>query len=214
MIKAVLSDFDGTLVSKDMLDVVCQITGKEQESERLNKEFHEGKLTGQDSIIARINLIEGVTLSQIREKLKENTFLIDGATEWIKFLKDNHIIFILYSGNITPILEYYQKLLGITYIVGRETKINNGTIIPVGLDDFPIIKFKLSGIKSILDSLSIKPEETLAIGDSIADIPIFEFAGRSIAINPKGEEIKKIATYIIEEDLTEAINIIRKEMNN
>jgi phosphoserine phosphatase len=212
MIKAVLSDFDGTLVSNDMLDVVCEITGKERESWKLNKDFINGKLTGFESIIARINLIEGVTLSQIREKLKENTFLIKGAEEWVKFLKDNHIILILYSGNITPILEYYQKLLDIPYIVGRETKINNGTIMRVGIDDFPVIKYKLNGIKRILDSLSINPQETLAIGDSRADIPIFKFAGKSIAINPKGEEIKKIATYIIDEDLTKAIEIIKAEM--
>lgn len=42
MIKAVLIDFDGTIVSKDILDVVCEIVGKEEESNKLNKEFHAG----------------------------------------------------------------------------------------------------------------------------------------------------------------------------
>lgn len=39
MIKAVLLDFDGTLVVQDMLDVACEINGKRLESEKINSNF-------------------------------------------------------------------------------------------------------------------------------------------------------------------------------
>ena len=47
----------------------------------------------------------------------------------------------------------------------------------------------------------------MAIGDSPADKAIFKFAGRSIAINPKGGT-EEFADYIIRDDLSKAINIL------
>ena len=34
-----LSDFDGTLVNEDILDIVCEITGHKEESKKLNEEI-------------------------------------------------------------------------------------------------------------------------------------------------------------------------------
>lgn len=212
MIKAVLLDFDGTLVTKDILDVVCGIVGKEKESDEINKEFHSGKLTGLAPLINRINFLQGVSLTQIQKKLDENAYLLTGAIELLDFLNKHKIISILNSGNITPVLAYYQDLLGISHIVGTDPKMNGDTILSISEEDFPGSDFKVIGVKKILESLSILPDETIAIGDSPADKTMFEFVGRSIAINPKGG-IEKFATYNIESDLSKAIEII-EELNS
>lgn len=81
MIKAVLLDFDGTLVNKDILDVICGIVGKEKESEEINQKFHAGTLIGLTPLITRINFLKGVSLSQIYGKLNENSYLAKGANE-------------------------------------------------------------------------------------------------------------------------------------
>lgn len=213
MIKAVLSDFDGTLVTKDILDVVCGIVGKEVESRKLNEEFQRGLKPGIPTLIQRINFLQGVTLHQITEKLEIDQYLMPGTRDWINFLKVNQIKIILYSGNIEPILKYYQELLDIDYIIGTKPEMDGVKITGISIEDFTQGNWKLIGIEAILEELNIRPEEALAIGDSRADIPIFEYAGKSIAINPKGEEIKKAATYIIDEDLTRAIEIVKKEMH-
>lgn len=212
MIKAVLLDFDGTLVTKDILDVACGIVGKEEESDKINKDFHAGKLTGLTPLITRINFLQGVTLSQIQKKLDENAYLLTGAKELLDFLNQHNIISILNSGNITPVLSYYQKLLGISYTVGTHPKMNGDTITGISEEDSPGRDFKVIGVKKILKKLSIQPEDVLAIGDSPADKTMFEFAGKSIAINPK-EGIEKFASYVIENDLSKVIPIIEK-LNN
>jgi len=211
MIKAVLLDFDGTVVTKDILDVVCGIVGKEEESDKINRDFYAGKLTGLAPLITRINFLKGVSLSQIQKKLDENAYLLTGAKELLDFLNQNKIISILNSGNITPVLSYYQKLLGINYIVGTHPKMDGDTIISISEENFPGRDFKVIGVKEILEKLSIQPEEALSIGDSPADKTMFEFAGKSIAINPK-EGIEKFATYTIESDLSRVIPIL-KELN-
>lgn len=206
MIKAVLHDFDGTLVTRDILDVVCGIVGKEEESDKLNKEFQAGLRPGLPTIIERINFLKGVSLSQIKEKLDQNSYLMEGASEWVNFLKGQGIKVVLYSGNIQPILKYYQEKLGIDYIVGTKPKVEGETILGISEEDFLPGNWKLAGIEKVLDDLGIKAEETLAIGDSPADKSIFEFAGKSIAVNPKNG-IEKEAKFVIENDLTKAIQI-------
>lgn len=212
MIKAVLSDFDGTLVTRDILDVVCGIVGKAEASQRLNTEFMAGHRGGRATLIERINHLHGVTLTQIKDTLHKNPYLMDGATEWIQYLKSAGISIILYSGNIEPILQYYQQMLGIDYIVGTKPRLEHDTIVGISPADFPASNWKLAGIKTVLTKLAIKSEETLAIGDSPADKEIFAFAGTSVAINPK-HGIEKAADFVIQHDLRAAIPIV-KACNN
>lgn len=207
-VKAVLIDFDGTIVSKDILDVICSIAGKEEESKNINKEFHSGKRKGLSPLIERINFLTGISTEQINKKLSENDYLIKGVKEFFNFLNSNEIISILNSGNLVPILEYYQKKLGISYIVGTKPKMNGNKIISISENDFSGNNFKLIDSKSILDNLGIKSESVISIGDSPADKPLFEFAAKSIAINPKNG-IEEFADFQIENDLSKAIEIIR-----
>lgn len=208
MIKAVILDFDGTLVSKDILDVICSIVGKEKESAEINENFHSGKIQGIMPLIERINLLQGVWVSQIKQKLDKEAYVMPGAKDLLIFLQNAHIISILASGNILPVLRYYQNLLSIDYIVGS-TPIMKGEIITgISEENFSSQDFKLSGVKKVIENLNIKPSETLAIGDSPADKSLFLFSGKSIAINPKGG-IEKFATYTIGNNLMHAIPIIQ-----
>ena len=44
--KIFLFDFDGTIVTEDILDVVCDIVGKKEESRIINEKTYTGELTG------------------------------------------------------------------------------------------------------------------------------------------------------------------------
>jgi len=210
MIKAFLSDFDGTLVTKDILDVVCGIAGKEEESQKISEEFHAGIRKGiSESIIPRINFLCGVTLEQIQTKLNENNYLLDGAQDLFSNLRKNDITTILHSGNILPVLEYYKNILGIDIVVGTKPKVENGVIKGITEADFPTSKeFKIIWIKKLLEKLKIRPEETVALGDAPSDRQIFEYTGTSIAINPK-HGIEKYADYTVQ-NLREVFPIIEK----
>ncbi|MCL2341685.1 MAG: hypothetical protein FWC53_01085 [Firmicutes bacterium] len=54
MIKLVITDFDGTLVLEDILDVICGINKKEKESIKLNEDFISGKTNGLITLKKRI----------------------------------------------------------------------------------------------------------------------------------------------------------------
>jgi phosphoserine phosphatase len=214
MIKAVLLDFDGTLVTKDILPVIAKIVGKEQESLELDNDFHKGKSKGLSGLIIRINMLKGVSVTQIKNILKQENYLMPGAHEFLEFLNNNGIITILASGNILPVLEYYrsQEHFKIDYLIGSQPHIKDDIIEGISEKDYSDCDYKLTESKQILNTLGIAASETLAIGDSPGDKSRFFFAGKSIAINPK-EGIEKYADYIIHDSLIEAIEIIQK-LNN
>lgn len=211
MIRAVILDFDGTLVTRDLLDVVCGIVGKEDESRKLNEEFHRGKRDGLTSLIERINFLKGVSLVQIEQKLSENSYLMKGAGSLLEYLRAHKIISVLSSGNILPILGYYHKMFEFTHIVGTVPKMNGDIIEGISQEDFHDKNFKIEGVKRILEQESIPPELTLAIGDSPADKSFFDYAHISIAINPK-EGVGEYATHVIWDDLSLAIPIIERDL--
>ncbi len=207
IIKALLIDFDETVVNKDILDVICAIVGKEKESQRLNDEFIAGKREGLCTLITRINFLKGVSVSAIEERLNAQNYLAKGAHELFKYLHAKKVTSILHSGNIVPILLYYKSILGVDYVVGTKPKMNGDSIDSISIDDFPEKSFKVMGCANILRQLGITSGEVVAIGDSIADREIFEYAAKAIAVNPKGG-IERYADYVIDNDLTKVINII------
>lgn len=79
----------------------------------MNMEFIEGKREGLPTLKKRIDFLNGVTLSDVFNKLNENNFLIEGAYELFTELKKRGVTTVLHSGNLVPVLQYYQKELGV-----------------------------------------------------------------------------------------------------
>lgn len=205
-------DFDGTLVTKDMLSEVIDLTGKKAESQQLDHDFQTGKLKGLEGLIARINLLKGVTVTQIQDKVKNDLSLMRGSHELLEFCDRENLKVILASGSIVQILEVYKNEIGIDYIVGSNPKIVDGKIEGISQSDYPAKgNFKVMGIQKILNGLDIKFSDCVAIGDGRGDLPMFEMAGLSIAINPK-DGIEELTDKVVE-DLFEAKEIIEHWIN-
>jgi phosphoserine phosphatase len=208
MLKAALLDFDGTLVNADMSVVIAEVAGKQDEVRQNNLNFHTGVTEGLTGLVASINLLKGVSLEQIDENLNQQDYLMPGARELLKFFRDNGIISILASGSILPVLEHYQKVLDLDYVIGSRPRIRDGIIEGISEEDYPHPDFKLYETKKILEALNIDASETVAIGDSPGDKSRFGFAATSIAINPKGG-IEAFADHVITDDLSNAIPIVK-----
>lgn len=71
---------------------------------------------------------------------------------------------------------------------------------------------KATGLAKALDILKIKPSETVTIGDSETDIPLFQFCAFGIALNHADEIVKSKANHVVSENsgrgLVEALDYI------
>lgn len=205
--KIFLTDFDGTIVSKDILDVICGIVGKEEESRKLNEAFIAGEREGLQTLVERINFLKGVSVKDIYTKLDQNNYLLPGAKELFSFLRDRGIITVLHSGNILPVLSYYKDILDIDYILGTNPKMNQDCILGIDITDLPGKNFKLKWCKKIIKDHNLTKRNVIAMGDAPSDIPIFKIAEKSICVNSKcGAD--KFADYSLDNSLLEAIPIL------
>jgi phosphoserine phosphatase len=212
VIKAVLLDFDGTLVTRDIAVLLAEHNGKGEESRQLLADFHHGKSKGLGGLVERVNMLKGVTLKQIDALLDQDNFLMPGALELLDYLHRKHILTVLASGNVLPVLRYYQhKVFHVDHVIGSNVHVEQGVITGIYRADYSDPDYKLYESRKILDAQHITAQEAVAIGDSPGDLSKFEFAGHAIAINPVGG-VESAADYVIHDDVSKAIKII-EELN-
>lgn len=206
--KVLLIDFDDTLVTKDVLNYLIGLAGKGKEANRLAVGFQTGRVPGITGLIARINLLNGMSVEKIQSEVRKDLSLAPGAKELIAFCNDHHIVSILATGSINQVTDIYQESLGINYVVASHPRVEDGIIQGITESHYPSgdEHFKVAGISTILKELDVNWAECVAVGDGRGDIPMFEKAGYAVAINPKGgiEEY----TDVVVESLFEVKDIL------
>ena len=146
-------------------------------------------------------------LTSIKNKLDEENYLQKGAKELFSILKEKGFITVLSSGNIMPVLKYYQELLGIDYIFGTMPQMNGEMIEKITLQDFKGTDFKYEACLEIINKYNVEKENIYGIGDSAVDIKMLSLAGHKFAINPKGG-LEENVDIVIENDLLELIKYL------
>ncbi|KAL6621805.1 HAD-like protein [Neocallimastix californiae] len=68
--------------------------------------------------------------------------------------------------------------------------------IPICIEVIPEKVGKGEALKYIMKSLNLKPENVIAFGDSLNDVPMFEVAGYKYAMGNALDELKQIATGV------------------
>lgn len=157
-------------------------------------------------LCTRINFLKDVTYEQIKEKLNENNYLRDGVVELFKILNEIGYITVLSSGNIEPVLKYYQELLNITYIFGSKPNMDGDKIVDIDESSFKGHNFKYDACLSVISKYGNCEKIVYGIGDSAVDIQMLSLADVKFAIDPKGD-LDKYVDYVIE-DIRDVINYL------
>ena len=137
---------------------------------------------GDDNILYHFN----------RDISNDKWIKIENETELKKHLEKNEYRKITYLGIINDFSEFEtlsDKIKVETMGVYDGKSVAAGEIILKNTG-------KDKGIERVIDSLGIKREETIAIGDSLNDYHMIKYAGVGIAVANAEEKIKEIADII------------------
>ena len=114
------------------------------------------------------------------------------------------------TGGPFELAERIRLEFGVDFIFANQLEIRDHKIagalhLPVGNGTAT----KAAIIEQLCDDLEILPQEVLYIGDSSADADAFRVVGVSVAFNGAPEELRRIATHVVESgDLRDIIPLL------
>ncbi len=100
------------------------------------------------------------------------------------------------SGGFTFFANYVKSTLGLDYAVSNTLEIVDGKLTGVVLGDIVDEHRKAAELIKLRDALSLKPDQTIAIGDGANDLKMMHAAGVGVAYHAK-PVVQTQATYAI-----------------
>jgi phosphoserine phosphatase len=205
-------DFDGTLTTADFRSswqAVHEFFGTwETHGETFLQRFIRGEISYYEFCKADAEVWIGRTEDEYQEAIAYIE-LREGTTELISFLKKKRCKLIILSMGLEDIVKKIALQLGFDYWIGNELiRLNNlitGDVrINIGWEE------KGGILNDLLQRFKILPENSIAIGDSTADIDMFKVAGLSITIEPSSERVAAAADIVCQtKNLKEIISFFR-----
>ncbi len=124
---------------------------------------------------------------------------LPGVGEVFKFLKEKGFMTAIISTSSIDVARRVQKDFGLDHIFANELVIRDGKVAgefvwPLGAGK----EKRAEIIRSLCEDLGISTSECVYVGDSETDIEACKEAGLSIAFNSSSEELKKVATHVVE----------------
>ncbi len=193
-------DLDGTLTtSRSCWEDIHRSFGTwESHGKVLLGQFLRGELTYEEFDKKDAEVWTGRTEKEYFEAL-DTIVLREGIDELIEFFKQKKCILVIISMGLKEIVERIANQYKFDYWVANELKWKDGVItgdvvVNVGWNEKSII------FKDILKKFQINPHNSIAIGDSSADIDMLKEAEHSIAIGASSHEVINVADFVCRTD--------------
>lgn len=178
-------DFDGTLSDAEMMVLLGEQYGVEEEIAEITERAMNDELGYAESLYERARLLEGLPEARAQAAY-ERIYLRPGAAELIEALgAAGHTTAVL-TGGFTPGVEAALEREGVAVdtIVANELPVAEGHL--TGDAEGPLIEgTKDEALRDLCAAEGIDVDDTIAIGDGANDLPMLRAAGLAIGFEPK-----------------------------
>ena len=200
-------DVDSTFIQQEAIELLAAKAGVLDQVAAITASAMRGELDFEQSLRARVALLEGLPESVIVQVQKEIS-LTDGAQDLVNTLHDRGHSVSLVSGGFLDIIEPMIRTMSIRYYKANKLEIVAG-FLTGGLIG-PIIDRAAKGeaLKEFAVASAVAIENTVAIGDGANDLDMMAVAGLSIAFNAKPVVVAAADLAINEPSLRSVIELI------
>jgi phosphoserine phosphatase len=143
-------------------------------------------------------------------ELVDSIEYLPGVQETFDYVKKKGLITAIVSASSIDVARRVQRDYHVDYVFANELIIRDGKVLGefIGLIGEGKEK-KAKAIRGLCKDLKISEKECIYIGDSDYDIEAFKEVGLSIAFNCSSEELKKVATHVVDSnDLSNVLKYI------
>ncbi len=196
--RLVIFDLDGTLTQeRSIWEYIHKELGKWYGfAEEYQNLFLANKISYEEFCERDAQVWKGMRVDELL-KIVQTVPFHPGIDELINDLKKRGLKLALVSSGLSLLSNWVHQKYGFDYSVSNDLLHENGILtgkvrIQVYYDK------KAEWVEKILKQFGVKPEETIAIGDSKGDIDMFRLVGLSVAFNSSCQELDQIASVCIQ----------------
>jgi phosphoserine phosphatase len=206
--KVACFDLDGTLVvGTSTCQHIREKLGFGAVTKEFDKQYAAGLIDSRYIANAEASYYVGLSSRDI-EVLLADVPLIDGITETLDYIRSRHIILLLTTITWRFASRVFADRFGFDAYTGYGMEcVPTGELsgrINLHFDEFS----KRDFVRQYCAERGIEMKHVFAIGDSRSDVPLFEAAGFSLALNGDSHAVSSASTAINASNLTEILRFI------
>lgn len=185
-----VADLDSTIIDIEGIDELADAAGVREQIVPITEAAMQGRLDFAESLKARVKLLAGLSIDQMKRVISERVSYAPGAATLVSTMKKAGATTLLVSGGFTFFANHVAEELGFDEVQANRLEIVNdkisGRLIP------PLLSAsdKKKALVMKARKLGVPLERTLAIGDGANDIPMLRAAGLGIAYHGKKKTVR------------------------
>lgn len=202
--KAVLlADMDSTMIGQECIDELADLAGVGSRVAAITARAMNGELDFNESLVARVALLEGLPASVIGQVLDTRITLAAGGPTLVATMRANGAWTALVSGGFTDFTGPIARRIG--FDEQRANRLLSGDDgLLLGRVALPILgrEAKVEALRQITAARGLTPADAVAVGDGANDLGMLQLAGTGVALHAKPVVAAQAPIRINHGDLT------------
>jgi len=178
-------DMDSTLINIECIDEIADMHGLKPQVAEITEAAMRGEMEFAESLQRRVALLAGLDENALTRVYEERLRLNRGAEIMLNTLRQKNIKTLLVSGGFTLFTERLKNQLGLDFAHSNTLEIVNGKLTGKVLGKIVDAQGKADWLNRTRESLGLRPEQVIAMGDGANDLMMMAAAGISIAYHAK-----------------------------
>ncbi|QIK66375.1 phosphoserine phosphatase SerB [Nocardioides sp. HDW12B] len=183
-VRLIVMDVDSTLVQGEVIEMLAEHAGCLDEVKRVTEEAMRGELDFEESLRARVELLEGLDAGAL-DKVYDGLVLTPGARTLVRTLKRLGYRFAIVSGGFSQVTDRLAEDLGIDFAAANELEVVDGRLTGRIVGAVVDRAGKADALRRFAAEAGVSQAATVAVGDGANDLDMLGAAGLGIAFNAK-----------------------------
>jgi phosphoserine phosphatase len=189
-------DMDSSLINIECIDEIADMMNIKPQVSAITESAMRGEINFATSLIQRVALLKGLDQIALRRVIDQRLKANPGAHEWVAACKANNIKTMLVSGGFTFFANHVKNMLGLDFAFANTLEIVDGKLTGNVLGDIVDADRKAIELMKMRETLGLKVDQTIAIGDGANDLKMMKVAGVGVAYHAK-PVVQEKATYAL-----------------
>lgn len=183
--KLLVADMDSTIIGQECIDELADFAGLKCEVAEITERAMQGKLDFKAALRERVALLSGLEEDAIARCLAERVVPNPGAATLVRTMRVGGATALLISGGFLSFAEPIAKLIGFNHVRANRLLFDGNQLS--GKVEDPIVdgQAKRDALVETRESLGLRREDVLAIGDGANDRLMIAEAALGVAFRAK-----------------------------